>query len=137
MYLSSNIFWYFPNSLAKWNNFCVIGCTNYRVTNVLWMSKIKEHCRKHKKRMRDSLLQFFWKMNCRPFSSFNLTSSSILICFEWFKNSWVHQLFHLISMCIIRVLNVWHLCIKCTNPWENKFSYDFHYKIMGWEVCDV
>jgi len=137
MYLPPNIFWYFLNSLAKLNNFCVIECTNYKVTNVLWMSKVKELCKKHRKRMRDSFLQFFWNINCRPLSSSNLIFSSILIHFDWFKISWVHQLFQLIYMCIIHVLNVWHLCIKCTNPWKKQFSHDFSNKIMGWEVCDV
>jgi hypothetical protein len=35
MYLSLNTFQYFPNSLAKLNIICVIGCANWRATNVL------------------------------------------------------------------------------------------------------
>jgi hypothetical protein len=53
---------------------------------------IKEQHRKHRKRMSDSLFQFFWKYNTRPLSPFTSKSFSFLICFEWFKIWWVHQL---------------------------------------------
>jgi len=59
MYLSLNIVQYFPHSLTKLSNFCVIGPANCRVTNVLWVLKIKEQCRKHRKRMNNSLKKIF------------------------------------------------------------------------------
>jgi hypothetical protein len=55
MYLSLNIFQYFPHSLTKLSEFCVIGGTNWKATNVLWALKKKEQHIKDKKRMRDSL----------------------------------------------------------------------------------
>jgi hypothetical protein len=36
-------------------------------TNVLWASEVKEKRRKHRKRMSDSLLQFFCKISSKPF----------------------------------------------------------------------
>ncbi len=53
----------------------------------------KNKHRKHKKRMSDSLLQFFWKNDSRILSSSSLIMSfSFLVCFEWFKIRWVHWL---------------------------------------------
>jgi hypothetical protein len=54
--------------------------------------KIKKQHRKHRKRMSDALFQKIWKISFRPISSFSPLSSSLLICFEWFKTGWVHQL---------------------------------------------
>jgi hypothetical protein len=48
-------------SQTKLNNFCVIGCANWRATNVLWASEVNEECTKLRKRRSDSLLQIFWK----------------------------------------------------------------------------
>jgi hypothetical protein len=42
--------------------------------------------------MNDSLLQFFWKNSCRPLSSSNLISSSLLVFFERFNTWWVREL---------------------------------------------
>jgi hypothetical protein len=42
--------------------------------------------------MSDSLLQFFWQNDSRFLSSSSLMSFSFLVCFEWFKIWWVHQL---------------------------------------------
>jgi hypothetical protein len=67
-------------------------CTNWRVTNVHWMSEVMEQQRKHKKRMSDSFVQLFWKNSSRTLSSSSSISSSILVCFEWFKTWWVCQL---------------------------------------------
>jgi hypothetical protein len=33
---------FFTHSLTKLSDFCVIGCANWRVTNVLWVSEVKE-----------------------------------------------------------------------------------------------
>ncbi len=43
--------------------------------------EIKKQCRKHRKRMSDSLLQIFWKNNSRSLSSFSLISSSFFSLF--------------------------------------------------------
>jgi len=50
-------FQYFPHSLIKLGDFCVIGPSNLRATNVLWASEVKEQPRKYKKRMSHSLFQ--------------------------------------------------------------------------------
>jgi hypothetical protein len=50
-----NTFQYFAHSLTK----CVIERANWRDTIVLSVAKVTEHCRKHSKRMRDSLIQLF------------------------------------------------------------------------------
>jgi len=42
-----NIFFHF---LINLSNFCAIGHTNQRVTNILWMLEIKEHPKKNTKR---------------------------------------------------------------------------------------
>jgi hypothetical protein len=95
MYLSLNTFQYFPHLLTKLSNFCVIGWGNWRVTNVLVALEVHEQLRKHRKRMSDSLLQFFWKTISRPLSSSSPIFFSFLIRFEWFKTWLVHQLeFH-------------------------------------------
>jgi hypothetical protein len=47
MYLSLNIVQYFPHSLTKLSNFCIIGPANCKVTNVLGALEVKEQCRKH------------------------------------------------------------------------------------------
>jgi hypothetical protein len=91
MYLSMNIFQYFFNSLAKLSDFFVIECANWKAT-ILWTSKVKEQCRKHRKRMNDNLLQFFWKNSSQTLSSSNSISSSFLVHFELFKNRWLCQL---------------------------------------------
>jgi hypothetical protein len=52
--------------LNKLRDFCVIGRPNQRATNVLWVSEVKEHLRKHRKQMNDSLLQFCWKVTLDP-----------------------------------------------------------------------
>ncbi len=65
---------------------------NWNVTNVFWAWEVKEQCKKHRKRMSDILLQFFWKNCSRSFSNSCLLFSSYLVCFEWFKIWWVHQL---------------------------------------------
>jgi hypothetical protein len=41
--------------------------------------------------MSDNSFQFFWKNSSRPLSSSSLLSSSLLVCFDWFKTWWVHQ----------------------------------------------
>jgi hypothetical protein len=74
------------HSLTKLSDFCGIGCANWRTKNVLSESEVKEHCREHRKRMSDSLLQFFAKNSSRPLSSSSPISSSFLVWFEWFKN---------------------------------------------------
>jgi hypothetical protein len=55
-----NIFQYFTHSLSKVNDFCVIESANWRVTNVLWVSEVKEQCKEHQKRMNDSFVSNFW-----------------------------------------------------------------------------
>jgi len=85
MYLSMNIFKYFFNSLAKLSDFFVIECANWKATNVLWTAKVKEQCRKHRKKM-------FWKNSSQTSSSSNSISSSFLVHFELFKSRWVCQL---------------------------------------------
>jgi hypothetical protein len=35
-------FQYLPHSLIKLSDFCVIGCTNWKVTNVLWALEIRK-----------------------------------------------------------------------------------------------
>ncbi len=72
--------------------FLVIGRINWRATNDLWMSNVKKQHWKHKKRMSDSLLQFFWKISFRLLSSSSPLSSSFLIFLEWLKTWWVCQL---------------------------------------------
>jgi hypothetical protein len=52
---------------------------NWRATSVLWISNVKDQHKKHMKRMSESLLQFFWKNNSRPFSSSSPISSSFLV----------------------------------------------------------
>jgi hypothetical protein len=73
---------HFPIFSSFFNNFFVIRCVDWKATNVLWMSEVKEQ---HKK-MNDNLLQF----NLNPF----LVPISYLswICFEWLKAWWVCQL---------------------------------------------
>ncbi len=88
MCVSSNTFRYFSNSLVKLSNFSVIGCTSCRATSILWAWEVKEQCSKHRKRLSDSLLQFFWQTSFRPLSSSSLISSSFLVCFEWLKIWW-------------------------------------------------
>jgi len=60
MYLSLNIVKYFPHSLTKLSNFCVIGPANCRVTNVLGVLEVKEQSRKHRKKMNNSLKKIFF-----------------------------------------------------------------------------
>ncbi len=76
-------FQYFSHSFTKLNDFCVIGCANWRVTNILWVSAIKE-LRKHRKRMSDSLFQFFLKN-----SSWYLSTSIYPHIFLFFSPFWV------------------------------------------------
>jgi hypothetical protein len=57
-----------------------------------WSLSIIGRKEQHRKRMSDSLLQFFWKYNSKPLSPFTSISSSFLVCFEWFNIWWVHQL---------------------------------------------
>ncbi len=52
----------------------------------------KEQHKTHRKTVNDSLFEFFWKNSSRPLTSSNSTSSSFLVCFEWFKTWWVCQL---------------------------------------------
>jgi hypothetical protein len=85
-------FQYFLSALAKLSDFCVIGCTNCKDTSVLWATYVNEECRKHKKSMNDTLIQFFWKNSFQPFSSSSTISFSFWISFEWFKTWWVHEL---------------------------------------------
>jgi hypothetical protein len=76
MYLSLNIFQYFLHSLIKLSDFCVVGHPNLKATNDLWTLKAMEQCIKHKKRINDNLVQFFWKISSRPLFSFSPISSS-------------------------------------------------------------
>jgi hypothetical protein len=57
-----------------------------------WSLSIRGIKEQHRKRMSDSLLQFFWKYDTRPLSPSTSISFSLLICFEWFKIWWVHHL---------------------------------------------
>jgi hypothetical protein len=82
----------FSKFLSQIEQFLCYRCTNWRVTNVHWMSEVMEQQRKHKKRMSNSFVQFFWKHSSRTLSSSSSISSSILVCFEWFKTWWVCQL---------------------------------------------
>ncbi len=59
LYLSLNTFQYFPHSLTKLSNFCIIGWGNWRASNVLGALEVKEQLQKHRKRMSDSFLQLF------------------------------------------------------------------------------
>jgi hypothetical protein len=76
------------------SDFCVIGCANCAVLQIfLEVPKVKEQHRKHKKRVCDSLLQFFWKNNSStPLVNSSLISCSFLVHFEWLKIWWVCQL---------------------------------------------
>jgi len=85
-------FRYFLCSLIQLSDFYAIQCANWRLTNVLWASEVKEQHWKHRKKMSDSFLQFFLKTNFRPLSNLSPIASSILVCFEWFKILWVHHL---------------------------------------------
>ncbi len=82
----------FSKFLSQIEQFLCYRCTNWRAANVHWMSEVMEQQRKHKKRMSDSFIQFFWKNSSRTLSSSNSISSSVLICFEWLKTWWVCQL---------------------------------------------
>jgi hypothetical protein len=91
MFVLSNTFQYLiiPNQIEQ---FCVIGCANWKATNVLWALEIKKQCKKHNKKMSDSLFQFCWKNISRPLFSSSPISSLFLIYFEQLKTWWVHQL---------------------------------------------
>jgi hypothetical protein len=91
MYLLLSTFQYFSHSLMKWSDFWVIGCTNWKTTNVLWVLEIKKQHRKHMKRMNIIFFKLLEKIT-PPFFSFSPISSSYLVCFEGFKTWWVHQL---------------------------------------------
>jgi hypothetical protein len=86
MYLLSNIFQCFPNFFAKLSDFCVIGCVNWRATNVYWASEVKEWHSKVKERPRKHTgrgwvivcFNVFWRKNYRPLSSSSSISSSVL-----------------------------------------------------------
>ncbi len=56
------------------------------------MSKVKEQCKKQRKRLSNSLLEFFFKKNSRPLSSSCPIFYSFVVCLQWFKTCWVHQL---------------------------------------------
>jgi len=91
MCLSLSTFQYFPHSLTKLSNFFVsldVQTGSLQICSLRLEAK-NQH-RKHKKRMSDSLLQFFWKNDSRFWSSSSLMSFSFLVCFEWFKIWWVH-----------------------------------------------
>jgi hypothetical protein len=47
------------------------------------------------------------------------------------------KIFHPICTCIVHVLNTWQPCTKKHESINEWFLHDFHYQIMGWEVCDV
>ncbi len=53
---------------------------------------IIEHHPPYRKRMSDSLFQFFCKYRSKPLFSTNLISSSFLVCFKRFETWWVHHL---------------------------------------------
>ncbi len=78
-----NTFQYFPPSLIKLSDFCVIGCTNWRVTNVLWTSEIRKGTQEEVWVIVcfNFFLNSFW-----PLSSSSPLSSSFLVCFEELKN---------------------------------------------------
>jgi hypothetical protein len=76
-FLSSNTLQYFLHSLTKLSDVYVIACANWRPTIFLWASEGKEQCRKHRKRVNESLLKCFWKYSSlHPFSSSSPISSS-------------------------------------------------------------
>jgi hypothetical protein len=70
----------------NWEIFVSLDVANWRATNVLWESEVKEQCTKHRKRMSDSSLRSFWKNNSRPLSSSSLISSLFLNPFWEIKN---------------------------------------------------
>ncbi len=74
------------------SNFCGIGLTNWRATNVVWVSKVKEQCKKQRKRPSNSLFQFFFKKNSRPLSSSCPIFYSFVVCLQWFETWCMHQL---------------------------------------------
>jgi hypothetical protein len=86
------------HSLTKLSDFCVIGCTNLRVTNVFWASKVKEQRKEHKKEGKGWMIvcfNFFERIaldSPQVRSNFNPISSSFLVHFEWLKTWWMHQL---------------------------------------------
>jgi hypothetical protein len=91
MYPSPNTFQYFPHSLLS-KFFVSLDTQIGESQNVLSASEVNKPRRKHRKRMSDSLLQFFWENRSRPLSSSSSISSSLLVHFEWLKTWWVFQL---------------------------------------------
>jgi hypothetical protein len=74
---------YFPHSISKLSDFCVIRCANERATNVLsTTTEGKEKHRKHRKRMSDSFVSKILKNSSRPLFSSKPISSSFLVRFE-------------------------------------------------------
>jgi hypothetical protein len=69
----------FSSFLRQIEDFWVIGCANWRVTNVFQVLQVKKQ---NRKRMSDSLLQFQIKNSFRPLPGFSLISSSFLVHFE-------------------------------------------------------
>lgn len=73
-----SIFFY---SFTKLNDFCGMGCTNWRVTNIFSPSEVKK-----KKGMSDNLFQFnLIYIIFRPLFSSKAIISSFLVWFEWCK----------------------------------------------------
>jgi len=74
------------------SNFCVIGHANWRATNVVWVSEVKEQWKKQRKRLSNSLFQKIWKKNSKPLSSSCPIFYSFVVCLEWLKTWWMRQL---------------------------------------------
>ncbi len=68
------------------------GYANWRTTNVLWASEVKEQPRKHRKRMIDILFQFLFKIILDPSLVLTPYLPHFEVHFEWFKTWWVWQL---------------------------------------------
>jgi hypothetical protein len=106
--LSSNLnFLLFFKYFILFNLFILCHWT-YKLEGYKWFLNVKRKeamlktQEKHKKRMSDSLLQFFWKISFRLLSSSSPLSFSFFIFFEWFKSWWVCQLgYYKISWAIL------------------------------------
>jgi hypothetical protein len=92
MYLSLNTFSKKNHFLTKLNDFCVLRCENWRVTNVFLSMRSKGTMLKTQEESEWHFASFFLKKCFRSFSNSCLLFSSYLVCFEWFKIWWVHQL---------------------------------------------
>ncbi len=71
------------------------------------------------------MMEIMWKLFFHEFMFFAHGCWCLKHVWCMYKCGWKY--FNHTYMCIICVLDAWHLCAKNTNPWNNKFDANFEW----------